>query len=714
MKIFSFIVLQFLGLQIFAQEKIVSLSPSGKSAIEISLTNEGALQYTLMYNNKVVIKPSTLGFELKDANALNKNFEIINTEYNTVNETWNPVLGEVASIKNNYKGIKIFLKEKTTNPRLLNITFKLFDDGLAFQYEFPTQKHIQHFIVSNELTNFQLVGNHKTFWIPGDYDTNEYPYTTSLLNEVDAIKVSNAHIEIGTRIVPDANTVQTPLMMKTFDGLYINIHEAALVNYPAMQLHIDKNNFTLTSSLVPDAVGNKAYLQTPCVTPWRTIVVSDKATEILASKLILNVNEPTKIENTSWIKPSKMIGIWWEMHVAKSTWDYAGSQDMGSIDHLANLKPSGKHGATTANTKRHIDFAAKHGFDGVLVEGWNTGWEDWYGKWKENVFDFVTPYPDYNVQELRRYAAAKNVKIIMHHETSGSVTNYERWMDTAYRFMKNNGYDAVKTGYVGKIIPRGEHHDGQWMVNHYNRVAQKTADYKIMVDMHEPVRPTGMHRTYPNWLANEAARGNEFNAWSQGNPPEHETILPFTRLMGGPMDYTPGIFQIKLDKYGKKENFVHTTLAKQLALYVVMYSPVHMAADLPENYETKMDAFQFIKDVAMDWDDTQILEAEPGDYITTARKAKGKQDWFVGGITDENKRTAKVNFSFLNVSQKYIATVYKDAANTHWDTNPMTYSIEKIVVTNTSKLDITLAAGGGFAISVVPATAANIKAMAKK
>jgi glucan 1,4-alpha-glucosidase len=421
-----------------------------------------------------------------------------------------------------------------------------------------------------------------------------------------------------------------------------------------------------------------------------------------------------KIANTDFIKPTKMIGIWWEMHVAKSTWDYAGSQDMGSIDHLSNLKPSGKHGATTANTKMYIDFAAKHGFDGVLVEGWNTGWEDWYGKWKENVFDFITPYPDYDVQELHRYAAAKNVKIIMHHETSGSVTNYERWMDTAYRFMKNNGYDAVKTGYVGKIIPRGEHHDGQWMVNHYNRVAQKTADYKIMVDMHEPVRPTGMHRTYPNWLANEAARGNEFNAWSQGNPPEHETILPFTRLMGGPMDYTPGIFQIKLDKYGKKENYVHTTLAKQLALYVVMYSPLHMAADLPENYETKMDAFQFIKDVAMDWDDTQILEAEPGDYITTARKAKGKQDWFVGGITDENKRTATVNFSFLNAKQQYIATVYKDAANTHWDTNPMIYTIEKIVVTNTSKLNIALAAGGGFAISVMPAALSDIKIMKKK
>ncbi len=714
MKILSLITFQFLVLQIFAQQRIIIQSPLSKNVVEISLTSSGALQYSLSYKNKVVLKPSTLGFEIKDGAALNNNFEIVKIDSSLVNENWKPVLGEVSSIKNNYTLLKVYLQEKTASPRLLNVSFKLFDDGLAFQYEFPAQKNMQHFVVANELTNFQLTGNHKSFWIPGDYDSNEYPYETSELSAVDAKAKSDKYTEIAVRVVPDANGVQTPLMMKTNDGLYINIHEAALINYPAMQLHIDKNNFNLTSSLVPDAVGNKAYLQTPCVTPWRTIVVSDKATEILASKLILNVNEPSKIENTNWIKPSKMIGIWWEMHVSKSTWDYAGSQDMGSWDNLANLKPTGKHGATTANTKKYIDFAAQHGFDGVLVEGWNTGWEDWFGKWKENVFDFVTPYPDYDVQELHRYAISKNVKIIMHHETSGSVTNYERWMDTAYRFMKNNGYDAVKTGYVGKIIPRGEHHDGQWMVNHYNRVAQKAADYKIMVDMHEPVRPTGMHRTYPNWLANEAARGNEFNAWSQGNPPEHETILPFTRLMGGPMDYTPGIFQIKLEKYGKKDNYVHTTLAKQLALYIVMYSPVHMAADLPENYETKMDAFQFIKDVAMDWDDTKILEAEPGDYITTARKAKGKQDWFVGGITDENKRTATVSFSFLNAKQQYIATVYKDAANTHWDTNPMTYTIEKIVVTNASKLNIALAAGGGFAISVLPATAVDIKILTKK
>jgi glucan 1,4-alpha-glucosidase len=698
----------------FAQQTITVQSPSSTQKLEVTVTPQGAVTYSLTYKNKTVIQPSPLGFQLKDARALVTNFEVISIDSSSVNESWKPVLGEVSEIKNNYRQLKVALQEKTEKPRQMNIVFKLFDDGLAFQYEFPSQKNLSHFIIAEELTGFQLTGNHKTFWIPGNYNSNEYPYTTSLLSEVDAASKIKLHPEIAVQTVPDGNQIQTPLMMKTKEGLYINIHEAALVNYPAMQLLVDKSSFKLTSSLVPDAVGNKAYLQTPFSTPWRTVIVSDKAADILASKLIVNVNEPSVIKDASWIKPSKMIGIWWEMHVSKSTWDYAGSQDMGSWENLANLKPTGKHGATTENTKRYIDFAAKHGFDGVLIEGWNTGWEDWFGKWKENVFDFVTPYPDFNVKELHRYAASKNVKLIMHHETSGSVINYERWMDSAYRFMKKNGYDAVKTGYVGRIIPRGEHHDGQWMVNHYNRVAQKTADYKIMVDMHEPVRPTGMHRTYPNWVANEAARGNEFNAWSQGNPPEHETILPFTRLMGGPMDYTPGIFQIKLEKYGKKDNYVHTTLAKQLALYITMYSPLHMAADLPENYESKMDAFQFIKDVAMDWDDTKILEAEPGDYITIARKAKGKQDWFVGGITDENKRMSTVDCSFLNPAQQYIATVYKDAPTAHWDTNPMAYVIEKIVVTAKSKLTINLATGGGFAVSIVPATKEDIQKLKRK
>ncbi len=501
---------------------------------------------------------------------------------------------------------------------------------------------------------------------------------------------------MGNPITPN------PLMLKTAEGLYINIHEAALVNYPAMNLMIDKSNYTLTSTLVPDALGNKAYLQTPAKTPWRTIIVSDKATDILASHTILNLNDPSVIKDPSWIKPTKYVGIWWEMHVGKSTWDYAGSQNATNFD-ANNLKPTGKHGATTANVKRYIDFASKNGFDGVLVEGWNVGWEDWFGQFKENVFDFVTPYPDFDVKGLQKYAASKKVKLIMHHETSGSVTNYERQMDTAFRFMKKFGYDAVKTGYVGHIIPRGEHHDGQWMVNHYVRVAQKTASYKIMLDAHEPVRPTGLSRTYPNWFASEAARGMEFNAWSDGNKPRHETIFPFTRFMGGPMDYTPGIFQLELNYWNKdKKETIHTTLAKQLALYVTICSPLQMAADMPEIYEKKMDAFQFIKDVAVDWDDSKYLEAEPGEYITEARKAKGTNNWFVGAITNENSRTAIVNLNFLDAGKKYNATIYADAADAHYEKNPAAYKITKQVVDSKMILSLALAPGGGCAISITP------------
>jgi hypothetical protein len=712
-KIFSFFLFLFFSAFSFAQNVIVVPSPGASCQLKISLDEKGRLSYALTYKGKTVVQPSSLGFELNDAPSLHENFTIIKIDSTTFDETWKPVWGEVAAIRNHYKELKIQLQEKSNLQRQLNIIFRVFDEGMGFRYEFPMQKNLSHFVIANELTQFHLADNHKAWWIPGDYDTNEYPYTTSLLSEVNAQTVSNSFTEIGVRVVKDPKSVQTPLMMKTNYGLYINIHEAALVNYPAMQLHVDQTNFSLSSTLVPDAVGNKAYLQTPAVTPWRTIIVSDKATEILASKLILNLNEPSKITDESWIKPSKMVGVWWEMHISKSTWDYAGTQDMGSWTNLANIKPTGKHGATTANTKRYIDFAAAHGIEGVLVEGWNVGWEDWYGKWKENVFDFVTPYPDYDVKELHRYAASKGVKMIMHHETSGSVTNYERRMDTAYRFMKNNGYDAVKTGYVGKIIPRGEHHDGQWMINHYNHVAEKTAQYKIMVDMHEPIRPTGMHRTYPNWLANEAARGNEFNAWSKGNPPEHETILPFTRLMGGPMDYTPGIFQIKLEKYGKKDNYVHTTLAKQLALYITMYSPLQMAADLPENYEAHMDAFQFIKDVAVDWDDSKIIEAEPGDYITIARKAKKSNNWFIGSITDENKRQTVIPLNFLDTCKKYIVTIYKDAPDAHWDKNPMAYTIETFLVDARTVLKIQLAEGGGVAMSIVPVNEANSKGLKK-
>jgi hypothetical protein len=686
-------------------------SPNGSLTLTFALNTEGAATYRLEMDKKEIIQTSRLSVLLKDLPSFDKGFNILKTETNDFDETWEPVWGETSSIRNHYRELSVTLQQAAAENRFLVIRFRLFDDGLGFRYEFPLQPGLTHFIVASEKTEFDLTGDHKAFWIPGDYDTNEYMYNTSRLTEVNGLVGGTAN-EIHARSPAGANFVQTPLMMKSTEGLYINIHEAALVNYPAMNLAFDKSTFKLISHLVPDAVGNKAYLQAPCTSPWRTIIVAKKATDILASRIILNLNEPSKIADPSWIKPTKYVGLWWEMHVGKSTWDYAGSQDLNSLSNQPDMKPSGKHGATTARVKTYIDFAAKHGFDCVLVEGWNTGWEDWFGKWKEDVFDFVTPYPDFNVKELSAYAKQKNVKIIMHHETSGSVTNYERWMDKAYDFMLENGYNAVKTGYVGKIIPRGEHHDGQWMINHYNRVAMKTAERRIMLDAHEPVRPTGLHRTYPNWLACEAGRGNEFNAWSVGNPPEHETILPFTRLIGGPMDYTPGIFQIKLDYFqpGKKEQ-VHTTLAKQLALYITMYSPLQMAADLPEIYEQHLDAFQFIEDVAVDWDDSRYLEAEPGDYLTIARKAKGKNEWYAGAITDENARTATLPLDFLLDGQVYVATIYADAADADWEKNPMAYQVNSWLVNQKSVLKISLAPGGGAAISVKPATASELKAL---
>ncbi|MGB5007556.1 MAG: glycoside hydrolase family 97 protein, partial [Ferruginibacter sp.] len=661
----------------------------------------GNLYYELDYKSKPVIKRSVLGIILKSPALQLNSFDLVEKNSTTTDDNWTPVWGEVKQIRNNYR--QLLLKLKTKDEILVNMVFKLFNDGLGFRYEFPGQQKLNHFIVADEVTQFALTGNHKTFWIPGDYDTNEYAYYTSNLDEIDATGGKFSQ-EIHAKTYFNANGVQTPLMMKTRENLYINIHEAALVNYPAMNLVIDKNSNTFNAHLVPDAVGNKAYLQTPSKTPWRTVIVSDKATDILASKMILNLNEPSKIVNTSWIKPQKFVGVWWELHVGKSSWDYSGSQ-VGSQQ--VTRVP---HGANTANVKRYIDFAAKHGIDAVLVEGWNAGWEDWFGNWKEDVFDFVTPYPDFDVKEITAYAVSKKVQMIMHHETSSSVTNYERWMDSAYRFMKSNNYNSVKSGYVGQIIPRGEHHDGQWMVKHYERAIAKAAGYQIMVDQHEPVRPTGLHRTYPNYLACEAARGNEFNAWSSGNPPDHETILPFTRLMGGPMDYTPGVFKIKMNYYdtAKKEQ-VHTTLAKQLALYVTMYSPLQMAADLPENYESHLDAFQFIKDVAVDWDDTKILEAEPGDYISTARKAKGKDNWFIGAITDENSRKAVLSLDFLDAGKKYIAVIYRDADNAHWKNDPEAYVIEKFIADAKTILKLKLAPGGGCAVSLMPAGSADIK-----
>lgn len=709
--IFSF-VLFFTALHMNGQIA-TALSPGKKITLSVHGSYYGQIEYRVLFNDKEVIKKSTLGM-ITNQGLLGRNLRIIDVDTTTIDESWTPVWGETNKIRNHYKQLTLKTVENTENqPKVIYYIFRIYDDGVGFRYYFPPQPHLKNFIIAEEDTQFNLTGDHKAWWIPADYDTNEYPYTTSLLSEVVSYKVRDKHTEISTRVVKNDAGVATPLMLKTSDGLYINIHEAALVNYPAMQLEVKKAKNSLVSKLVPDVVGNKAYLETPFYTPWRTIIISDKATDILASNIILNLNEPCAIPETSWIKPFKMIGIWWAMHIGTASWDYAGNNDTKGWKDPAAVQPSGKHGATTENTKKYIDFAAKHGIDAVLVEGWNIGWENWFGQWKEDVFDFVTPYPDFDIAEVNRYAASKNVRLVMHHETSASVTNYERRMDDAYNLMKKYGYTAVKTGYVGKIIPRGEHHDGQWMINHYNRVAEKTAKEKIMVDMHESVRPTGMHRTYPNWLANEAARGNEFNAWSIGNAPEHETILPFTRLMGGPMDYTPGIFQIKLDKYGKTGHQVHTTLVKQLALYVTMCSPIQMAADLPENYEAHPEAFQFIKDVAVDWDDSRYLEAEPGDYVTVARKAKGKEDWFIGGITDEQKRTAVLTLDFLNKNENYVMTLYKDGPDAHWENKPEAYLIEKYIVDHKTKLQIALAEGGGFAASIVPVADGDTKKFKK-
>jgi glucan 1,4-alpha-glucosidase len=673
-------------------------SPSNEIVVNFKVTLDGTPVYSVKYKNKPIVLESKLGLKLKNAQNLENNFEIISSKMTTFNESWKPVLGEQSSILNHYNELKIALNQTKTNIKI-NIIFRVFNEGVAFRYDFPKQEKLNYFIISDEISEFNLTGNHKTFWIPGDFDSNEYSYNETKISEINTEKI-DLNNGIGMKSISGKYTVQSPLMMKTADNIYLNIFEAAVVNYPVMHLDVDVEKFQFKSRLVPNAIGDKAYLQTPCVSPWRTIMVSDDARKIVASKMILNLNEPCKIEDTSWIKPMKYVGIWWEMHVGKATWDYAGSQN---AQNNGELKPSGKHGATTANTKRYIDFAAKNGFDGVLVEGWNVGWEDWFGNWKEDVFDFTTPYPDFDLKEVNDYAKSKNIKMIMHHETSGSVSNYERHLDQAFDLMKKYDYPALKSGYVGRIIPRGEFHDGQSMVNHYNYVAKRAADFKLMVNSHESSRPTGFSRTFPNYICAEAARGNEFNAWSVGNPPSHETILPFTRLLGGPMDYTPGIFEIKMSTYdANKKEQVHTTLAKQLALYVTMYSPLQMAADLPENYEKYPDAFQFIKDVAVDWDESHYLEAELGDYLTVVRKTKGKETWFLGAITDENPRNTEIKLDFLTPNKKYEAILYEDGKTANWKNNPINYTTKKIQVTSKSKIKLNLASGGGAAISFKP------------
>ena len=697
MKRFFSLYLVFVMNIVFSQS--VS-SPSNNISVNFKLTATGQPTYTVNYKNKPVILESTLGIRLKGKPALEANFEIDSIKNSSFNESWKPVLGEQANIENHYNEIIIALFQKETQVKM-NIIFRVFDEGVAFRYDFPKQAALNYFIISDEVSQFNLAENNKVFWLPGDFDSQEYAYNETSFSDINTQKI-DLNNGIGVKSIAGQYVVQSPLMMKSPSGLYLNIFEAAVANYPVMHLDAEVNHYKLTSHLVPNAIGDKAYLQAPCVSPWRTIMISNDARDIVGSKMILNLNEPCKIADTSFIKPMKYVGIWWEMHVGKSTWDYAGSQNAQNVL-TRDLLPSGKHGATTENTKGYIDFAAKNGFDGVLVEGWNVGWEDWFGNWKEEVFDFVTPYPDFDIDAVMAYAKSKNIKMIMHHETSGSVANYERHLDRAFDLMKKYDYPAVKSGYVGKVIPRGEYHDGQTMVNHFNFVARRAADYKLMVNSHESSRPTGYSRTYPNYIAAEAARGNEFNAWSTGNPPMHETILPFTRLLGGPMDYTPGIFEIKMSYYDKtKTEQVHTTLAKQLALYVTLYSPLQMAADLPENYERYPDAFQFIKDVAVDWQDSKYLEAEPGDYLTVVRKAKNSEKWFLGAITDEKPRKSEIKLDFLSKGKKYKAIIYEDAKDADWKKNPIAYKIKTIVVTNTSKINLNLAPGGGTAISFEP------------
>lgn len=688
-----------LGMSVSALAQVLT-SPDGNLVMDFHLSDGDVPVYSLTYKGKEVIKESRMGFQIRPSYEFDRDFRIVETREGASDTTWEPVWGQNSEIRDNHKELFVALEQKTTG-WLLNIRFRLFDDGLGFRYEFPVQKELRHFTINEEVTEFQLAGNHKAFWIPADYDTNEFQITTSKLSEVPQL-IDRARDEALACKSPSPNlAVQTPLMLKSDDGLYINIHEAALVNYPAMHLNLNPENYLMSAHLTPDKNGTKGYIQTGSTSPWRTIVVSDDARDILASNLIVNLNEPCKLEDTSWIKPVKYVGVWWEYFTGGgSTWAYTDTQDIviGKTDYT-QLKPNGHHGANTAHVKEYIDFAAKHGFDAVLVEGWNEGWEDNYAYAKEFIYSFTKAYPDFDVKELQRYAASKGVKIIMHHETTSSVADYERQMHDAFRFMKENGYDAVKTGYVGPIIPRSEHHDGQWMVNHYNRVAETAAQYKIMVDSHEAVRPTGMYRTYPNWIAQESARGTEFESFN-GIRPDHQTILPFTRLMGGPMDYTPGIFEGDLSVYGSNKAKLGTTLVKQLALYVTMYSPLQMAADLYQNYEKYPDAFQFIKDVAVDWDHTYILEAEPGDYITIARKAKGKNEWFVGGITDENSREAVIDLSFLPAGKKYQATIYADGKSADWRTNPKEYVISTRKVNHKTKLKQKLAPSGGVAISI--------------
>ena len=675
-------------------------SPDGNVILSFSLKNDGTPSYKVSYKNKPVINESTLGFTLKKADPLTNNFKVVDTKKSTFKETWKPVWGEESEILNHYNELLVSLEQNNTN-RKMNIRFRVYNEGVGFRYEFPSQKELTYFVVEEELSQFAMTGDHTAWWIPGDYDTQEYDYMESKLSEIRGL-MKEAVTENVSQFAFSPTGVQTSLMMKTKDGLYINLHEAALVDYSLMNLNLDDKTFVFQSWLTPDAKGDKGYLMAPCHSPWRTIMVSDDARKILASRLILNLNEPCAIADTSWIKPVKYVGVWWEMITGKNSWSYTNDLptiDLNTVDY-SKTKPNGTHGANNEEVRKYIDFAAKHGFDQVLVEGWNIGWEDWFGNKKDYVFDFLTPYPDFDLKALNEYAHSKGVKLMMHHETSGSTRNYERHMKAAYELMNKYGYNSVKSGYVGDILPVGEHHYSQSTINHYLYAIKEAAKHKIMVNAHEAVRPTGICRTYPNMIGNESARGTEYEAFG-GNKVFHTTILPFTRLQGGPMDYTPGIFETEM-KYvnPNNNNQIRTTLARQLALYVTMYSPLQMAADLPENYEKFMDAFQFIKDVPVDWQKSVYLEAEPGRYITIARKDKHSNDWYVGCTAYEGGHTSELLLNFLDKGKKYEATIYADAKDAHWKTNPKAYTITKQKVNAKTKLKLTAAQGGGYAISI--------------
>lgn len=684
----------------------VVTSPNGIVSIDFQLKN-GIPTYKVDYKGKPVIKESRLGLELRDGKNLMDGFEQLNATTSTFDETWQPVWGEVKEIRNHYNELLAELKQPSTD-RYMNIRFRVYDDGVGFRYEFPQQKNLVYFVIKEEHSQFAMTGDHTAWWIPGDYDTQEYDYTESKLSEIRSL-LPNAVTSNASQTVFSPTGVQTSLQMKTDEGLYINLHEAALVDYSCMHLNLDDKNLVFESWLTPDADGFKGRLQAPCHSPWRTVMVSDDARDILSSHLILNLNEPCKIEDTSWIKPVKYMGVWWEMIAGGKPWSYTNdipSVKLGETDYR-KVKSNGNHPANTRNVKRYIDFAAKHGFDQLLVEGWNVGWEDWFGNQKDYVFDFVTPYPDFDIEQLNRYAHDKGIRLMMHHETSGSSRNYERHLEQAYQLMNKYGYTAVKSGYVGNILPYGEHHYGQWMNNHYLYCVVEAAKHKIMVNAHEAVRPTGLCRTYPNLIGNESARGTEYQAFG-GSKTFHTTVLPFTRLQGGPMDYTPGIFEMNISKLNpNNDSHVNATLANQLALYVTMYSPLQMAADLPENYERFMDAFQFIKDVPVDWDNSIYLEAEPGKYVTVARKEKGTNNWFIGSATGDANHQSVISLDFLEKGKNYIATIYADTKDTDYKSNPQSYQIVKGLVNSKNKLKINTVEAGGYAISLFEVTTSD-------